>query len=123
MLWALSGSRLAWRVGWSVTLVAWVGWAVASLGLLHFRGQTAGKALTGLRIVRADGSRGSTARLLFARELPVALGLSIPFLAPIVWLGSLGVFGERRRCLHDAVADTIVVDVRSAPKPEEPSDF
>lgn len=78
--------------------------------LLATRGQTVGKLLLGLRIVRPDGSRVDPLRMLGLRYALGFLLALIPLLGPIYGLlDSLLIFRESRRCLHDQVADTIVV--------------
>ena len=78
--------------------------------LLVQRGQTIGKSLLGLRIVRPDGRQVGPARLLGLRY---ALGFAIGVLPLVGWLYSLVdallIFRESRRCLHDQIADTVVV--------------
>jgi uncharacterized RDD family membrane protein YckC len=83
---------------------------------LYRSGQTLGKMALGLRIVRTDGSRAALPRLLFLRQgLSMALGL-VPFLGRLYGLvDSLFIFGAPRRCLHDYIADTMVVTAASAP--------
>jgi uncharacterized RDD family membrane protein YckC len=83
-----------------------------NLVLLHQEGQTIGKKLLNIRIVRTDGSRAGLARIFFMRILPVALLGAIPFLGLIVSLTDpLLIFRDSRQCLHDQIADTIVVKV------------
>ena len=77
--------------------------------VLARRGQTLGKALLGLRIVRPDGSRAGLGRLLLARYGVIhALGiLSVgQFFA---FIDAAFIFRASRRCLHDQIANTIVV--------------
>lgn len=120
----VASSQTVWRIGWVLYGLVGVCWGLASLWLLHSRGQTVGKALAGVRMVRPDGSRASLARLLFRRELPIALATAIPFGGLLIGLESLQIFGETRRCAHDRIADTIVIDLRHAPvDPEEPTGF
>jgi len=78
--------------------------------LLHRRGQTIAKKLLGIRVVRKDGSRCGLARIFFARYLPVTLLGMVPFVGGLVSLvDALLIFRDDRRCLHDEIADTIVV--------------
>jgi len=80
--------------------------------LLHQNGQTIGKKLLGIKILRGDGSRCSLARIIFMRALPVGLLGAIPFIGPLVSLtDALLIFRDTRLCLHDQIADTIVVKV------------
>lgn len=81
-----------------------------NLYMLHNTGQTMAKRMLGIKIVRANGERCSTPRLVFARWLPMVLVGLIPLLSILVWLvDSLLIFAEDRRCIHDHIADTIVV--------------
>jgi uncharacterized RDD family membrane protein YckC len=78
--------------------------------LLATRGQTVGKTLLKLRIVRSDGSPASLARLVGLRYLPTMVITLLPVLGGLYALiDSLLIFRESRRCLHDTIADTIVV--------------
>jgi uncharacterized RDD family membrane protein YckC len=73
-------------------------------------GQTVGKKLVGLRMVRADGTRASFGRLLGLRYgVGMAIG-SLPIAGPIyALLDSLLIFRASHQCLHDNIADTIVI--------------
>jgi uncharacterized RDD family membrane protein YckC len=74
-------------------------------------GQTIGKKVAKIRMVRTDGSPLDANRWLFIRILPVYLGSQLPFVGP--WLSiinALFVFRKDRRCLHDHIADTMVVE-------------
>ena len=78
--------------------------------LLHTEGQTIGKKLLGLRIVRSNGERASLARLFGLRYLVGWILVMIPFLGMIYALvDCLLIFRESRQCVHDNIADTIVV--------------
>ena len=78
--------------------------------LLATRGQTIGKALLKVRIVRSDGSRASLMRILGLRFLPTTVIGLIPLIGGLyAVIDSLLIFRESRRCLHDNIADTIVV--------------
>ena len=80
--------------------------------LLAWRGQTLGKAMLGIRIIRSDGGAASAWRLLGIRY-GVGYGLMvIPAIGQVfAFIDALFIFGERRRCVHDRMADTIVVRV------------
>jgi len=78
--------------------------------LLHRNGQTVAKKMLGIRVVRRDGSRCGLTRIFFARYLPVTLLGMVPFVGGLVSLvDALLIFRDDRRCLHDEIADTIVV--------------
>ncbi len=78
--------------------------------LLHTEGQTVGKKLLGLRIVRTNGERATLGRLLGLRYLVGWIIVMIPFVGAIYALvDCLMIFRESRKCVHDNIADTIVV--------------
>ena len=78
--------------------------------LLATRGQTVGKALLKIRIVRSDGSRASFARLAGLRYLTTSIITAIPIAGSLYGLAdALFIFRASRKCLHDNIADTIVV--------------
>jgi uncharacterized RDD family membrane protein YckC len=78
--------------------------------LLQTRGQTIGKMLLGIRIVRTDGSRASLARLAGLRYFANSVLALIPGIGWLyALLDSLMIFRQSRKCLHDNLADTIVV--------------
>lgn len=78
--------------------------------LLVVRGQTIGKMALGMRIVRPDGAKASAGRVLGLRYGVGYVVNLIPvggFLYGL--LDCLLIFRASRRCLHDEIADTIVV--------------
>jgi len=82
---------------------------------LHTSGQTVGKKARKLRIVRTDGSRAGVGRLLFLRLGLVAALTFIPFVGRLIGLvDSLLIFRASRKCLHDQIADTLVVTAASS---------
>jgi uncharacterized RDD family membrane protein YckC len=87
-----------------------IGLLVWTCMLLARNGQTVAKKLLGIRVVRRDGSHCGLARIFFARYLPVSLMGAVPFVGGLVSLtDALLIFRDNRRCLHDEIADTIVV--------------
>ncbi|HKW82961.1 MAG TPA: RDD family protein [Burkholderiaceae bacterium] len=80
--------------------------------LLHTEGQTVGKKLLGMRIVRSNGERATLGRLLGLRYLVGWVIVMIPFIGAIYALvDCLMIFRDSRKCVHDNIADTIVVKV------------
>ena len=78
--------------------------------LLATQGQTVGKKLLGLRVVRSDGSRASLGRLIGLRYILSWVIVLVPFIGVIyALLDSLMIYRESRKCLHDNLADTIVI--------------
>lgn len=85
---------------------------VAFNGLLLARhGQTIGKWLVGTRIVRTDGSKASLSRLLGLRYGVGYLIGAIPLVGAIYgFVDSVLIFRKSRKCLHDNIADTLVIN-------------
>jgi uncharacterized RDD family membrane protein YckC len=80
--------------------------------LLVTSGQTIGKRLFGMRIVRPDGGKVSAFRILGLRYGVGWLFNFVPMLAGLYGLvDCVLIFRESRRCLHDEIADTIVIRV------------
>ena len=75
-------------------------------------GQSLGKKALGIKIVRADGSKATLGRIIGMRLAPMWVSALIPFVNMIVGLvDSLLIFRETRKCLHDNIADTIVIKI------------
>ena len=127
----LIGIGIAWAI-WSMSPVAalvssgaWPVWnalvvqlavGLGAFALIHGwllaqRGQTIGKLLLGLRILRSNGERASLARLLGLRYFLGGAIQAVPVVGALyVLVDSLLIFRESRQCLHDNIADTIVVN-------------
>ena len=77
--------------------------------LLATRGQTIGKVLLRIRIARPSGEAVSLTRL----ALRYGAGFVAGLVMAVVWVYSLIdcllIFRKSRRCLHDVIADTIVI--------------
>jgi len=98
-------------IGSFVSAVLLIGLIVYNLVQLHRTGQTLAKKLVGIKIVRSDGSRAGLGRIFALRYLVPGVIGAIPLLGPLFSLiDPLFIFGEEKRCLHDMIADTIVVD-------------
>jgi uncharacterized RDD family membrane protein YckC len=87
-------------------VVGFIGWAWITLLLVARYGQTIAKRLLEIRVVRSDGSQASLGRIFWLRNVVNALLGIIPLYALV---DLLFIFGERRQCIHDLLADTIVV--------------
>lgn len=98
---------LLWVIGW---LVVWVG--LHGLFLAK-SAQTIGKKLMGLQIVMADtGKPASFERLVFWRFVPMMLVPQLPSIGFFLSLADLlCIFRADRRCLHDHLAGTRVIDL------------
>lgn len=99
----------------SVLGIAVLAWGIYNIVLVYQYGQTWGKKMMGIRMVRKDGSRMSFARYFWLRGLVYGLCAAIPFVGWIVRLvDKLMIFREGHQCFHDVIADTIVVTADSS---------
>jgi uncharacterized RDD family membrane protein YckC len=86
--------------------------------LLVRKGQTLGKLICGIRIVRQDGTPADLWDSFVKRHFPLVVIQQIPFLGKLaVIVDPLFIFRENRLCLHDEVAGTMVVRTRPRPQP------
>ena len=107
---------MLWGPGTVVTLVAALVWCVITAWLVAANGQSIGKRLVGIKVVRTDGSRASLARIFLLRNVVNGLPNFLPYLGWLYQLvDPLFIYQDSRRCLHDLIADTVVV--RCANKP------
>lgn len=94
----------------SLGIALTLGVLVWNLVWLHRYGQTIGKRIVKIRIVRSDGDRASLGRILGLRIILVSILESIPFLGGLFSLVNVCfIFRDDRRCIHDLMADTVVV--------------
>ena len=90
--------------------LAYGAYFVINATLLARSGQSVGKRLLNIRIVRSDGSRAGLLRLFGLRYAINNATLVTPVAGWIYALvDSLAIFGRNRRCVHDYLADTIVI--------------
>jgi uncharacterized RDD family membrane protein YckC len=107
-LMATGGSKDPSPIGLLIAGVWFLGVAIYQIVLLSSRGQTLGKKWLGIKIVRMDGGPVSFGSAFLLRYL-VGQGLMgiIPFYGLV---DPLFIFREDRRCVHDMVASTKVVE-------------
>jgi len=95
-------------------VILWLAIPVINCILLYQNGQTIGKRLLSIKIVRTDGSRAGLLRIIFLRFLPIVILSNIG--SKLWWHGSvflfdnLLIFQKSRCCLHDLIAGTIVIE-------------
>jgi uncharacterized RDD family membrane protein YckC len=93
-------------VGLGGALIGFAVWVWLSIRYMRSNGQSIGKKLLSIKVVRSDGSPVSLGRLIWLRNVVNWLISIIPLYGLI---DSLFIFGDSRQCLHDKIADTIVV--------------
>ena len=92
-------------------LAGWIVFIAVHGYLLATQGQTIGKRIVGTRIVGLDGKIPSLSRLLCFRYMIFGLVGQVPGVGAIVQLTNvLLIFGKEKRCMHDIVAGTLVID-------------
>jgi len=109
---------IAWRAESSsmilplVILGLWVtGLIIWNVIWVHKYGQTIGKRILKIRVVRSNGERASLGRIFFLRYFVLALAGAVPFIGGIITLvDTLLIFRDNCQCLHDQLADTIVIN-------------
>jgi uncharacterized RDD family membrane protein YckC len=93
-------------IGIGFGLIGLVVWSWMTIVYVKRNGQTIGKKITGIKVVRSDGSPISLGRIFWLRNVVNAVIGIIP-LYSIIEL--LFIFGDSQQCLHDKIADSIVV--------------
>jgi uncharacterized RDD family membrane protein YckC len=106
----------AWGViagtgGWFYVGLLWMVIMLIINGILAYRnGQSIAKKWLGIKDVRTDGSRVSFARIFWLRNVLNICISYIPLIGAFYGLiDALFIFGPAKRCVHDYIADTIVV--------------
>ena len=96
--------------GTTITVLALLAWCIVTAWLVAANGQSIGKRLVGIKVVRSDGSRASFARIFLLRNVVNGLPNLLPYVGWLYQLiDPLLIYQESRQCLHDKIADTIVV--------------
>lgn len=93
-------------MGMVAALVGFIVWLWFTIKLLKANGQSIGKKACGIKIVRCDGAEVSLGRVVWLRNVVNMLLGIIPLYG---FIDSLLIFGNARRCVHDYLADTIVI--------------
>jgi uncharacterized RDD family membrane protein YckC len=89
-----------------LSLVGFVVWIWLTVRNVARNGQTIAKKMLGIKVVRTDGSPASLGRIFWLRNVVNTLLGIIPLYGLI---DVLLIFGAERQCIHDKIADTIVV--------------
>jgi uncharacterized RDD family membrane protein YckC len=106
----------------AVSLLEQLGVSAISIGIwlaINFQlltnGQTIGKKAVGIKIVRSNGDATTAGHIIIRRFLPLWLLVHVPYLGNLLALvDALLIFRQSRKCLHDDIADTIVVQTGTA---------
>jgi uncharacterized RDD family membrane protein YckC len=93
-------------IGIVVMIAGFVAWCWLTILYVKRNGQSIAKKLLNIKVVRSDGSPASLGRIFWLRNVVNGLLGVIPLYGLV---DVLFIFGETRQCLHDKIADTIVV--------------
>jgi uncharacterized RDD family membrane protein YckC len=96
----------AMAAGLGVSAIGFIIWCWMTIVFVRRNGQSIAKKALNIKVVRTDGSPITLARIFFLRNLVNAALSIIPLYG---FIDLLFIFGEQRQCLHDKIADTIVV--------------
>jgi uncharacterized RDD family membrane protein YckC len=97
---------LVLALGAALMLAGGIAWIWLTILFVARNGQTIAKKIVGIKVVRSDGSPASLGRIFWLRNVVNGLLGIIPLYGLI---DHLFIFGMQRQCLHDKIADTIVV--------------
>ena len=89
-----------------LTLIGLIVWLWLTIKYIQKNGQSIGKKIVHINVVRSDVSPASLGRIFWLRNVVNGLLGVIPLYGLI---DVLFIFGESRQCVHDKIADTIVV--------------
>jgi uncharacterized RDD family membrane protein YckC len=87
-------------------LAGLIAWAWLTILFVSRDGQSIGKKMMGIRVARSDGSQASLGRIFWLRNVVNTVLAFLPFYGLV---DMLLIFGEARQCVHDKIADTIVI--------------
>lgn len=97
-------------VGALLTLGGFTTWCWFTIKYVKANGQSIAKRMLGIKVVRTDGKSITISRSFWMRNLLNSAISVIPLLGFVYVLADLlFIFAESRQCLHDKLADTIVV--------------
>jgi uncharacterized RDD family membrane protein YckC len=110
-----SDSDMGKGFGGAFLVVGWLGLLVTQMVFLVKRGQSLGKMAVGIKIVRvADDSVPGFVKVVLLRMFVPSILAAIPYAGALIWLADvLFIFRDDRRCLHDLIAETKVVDAQA----------
>ncbi|MDD5195063.1 MAG: RDD family protein [Candidatus Omnitrophica bacterium] len=105
------GQPMTMREQVTFAIIGWGIFLILNGYLLSKRGQTIGKVVVKTKIVDVKGSIPNFGKLLIYRYLILGIVAQIPFVGGLVCLANaLFIFGKERRCIHDYLAGTWVVN-------------
>ena len=96
--------------GFSLATIGFIVWVYLTAVNVKRSGQSLAKKMFNIRVVRSNGEPVSLSRVFWLRNVVNTLLSAIPLIGFIYGLADiLFIFTDTRQCLHDKLADTIVV--------------
>jgi len=89
-----------------IACIGAIAWIWLTVLFVARNGQSIAKKLLSIKVVRRDGSKASLGRIFWLRNVVNAFLSIIPLYGLI---DVLFIFNDERQCIHDKIADTIVV--------------
>ncbi|MGC4081476.1 MAG: RDD family protein [Vicinamibacterales bacterium] len=97
-------------VALAFSCIGFVVWAWFTIRYVRANGQSIAKRWFGIKVVRANGLPVTLGRVFWLRNVVNSLLSAIPVVGFLYGLAdALFIFSDSRQCLHDKLADTIVV--------------
>jgi uncharacterized RDD family membrane protein YckC len=93
-------------VGSWLPTIGFIAWCWLTILFVSRNGQSIGKKLLGIKVVRSDGSPASLGRIFLLRNVVNTVLAVVPFYGLV---DALLIFGDAQQCVHDKIADTIVI--------------
>jgi len=87
-------------------LIGLIAWIWLTILFVSRNGQSIAKKMLGIKVVRSDGSPASLGRIFLLRNVVNTVLAFVPFYGLV---DALLIFGDARQCVHDKIADTIVI--------------
>lgn len=95
-----------------IAILAMIAYVAVNAYTLHKNGQTLGKLICKIKIVRVDHSKATLSRIILARYIPTNFVAQIPLVGWVIGLVDvLLIFRKSRQCLHDNIANTVVIKI------------
>jgi uncharacterized RDD family membrane protein YckC len=101
-----NGGGTVMIAGLGLGALGFIVWAVMTVRAVQRNGQSLGKKLLGIKVIRRGGEPVSLGRVFWLRNFVNGVIGIVPLYGMV---DVLFIFGESRQCLHDRLADTIVV--------------
>lgn len=107
----LSSQQPSFYIAMLAGIYGFIGFVVVHYYFINKNGQTVGKMLLGIRMVDLEGGLKSAPNIILKRYLPITLASIIPAIGSLlVFVDVLFIFRKDKRCIHDLIAGTKVVN-------------